>query len=418
MHDSVRTFFKEQIDAQLERSKVSGNPPGNFEILPEISGARYTSDDFYQLEQEHIWGKSWLLAGHADEIPNKGDFVLWERLGVPIIIVRNKENNIRAFYNTCQHRGGPVVAETSGNRRNFRCQYHSWLYSLDGELKHIPDEHDFAGICKKGRGLKRVRCETLGKLIFINRDLNAEPLRDSLGPMVDFLQEIEPDNMKFVCRETYDWAANWKIVVEAFHESYHARHIHPETVFQIQNADGAVITLHAGGHSRNVLPNKPSVDKFELLPPTHPLEEGDEHDVYRSATVVFNMFPNVVIPGSRVRIPVMSVWPIARDRTLLEIMYVTLDENNDPEGEIMKDYIGRFKIILSEDEPNLSWMQRSMETGALESVQLNYQERCIYHFQERLDQLIGTENIPATMRVEPRLGKLEQDAHCNYVHAN
>src|SRR5512143_3289486 len=101
------------LRALMEYEAGRKAPPPGFPRLPDIPAGRYTDPRFYQLEQEHLWRKTWLLAGHMDEIPEPGCFRLWERAGQPVVLVHARSGEVNAFYNTCRHRGAPVVTEES-----------------------------------------------------------------------------------------------------------------------------------------------------------------------------------------------------------------------------------------------------------------------------------------------------------------
>ena len=103
-------------------------------------------------------------------------FRLWETAGQPVVIVHADSGAINAFYNTCSHRGAPVVTEQSGQRSRFTCRYHGWSYTHDGELVAIRDPEDFRGLDYSCRGLRPVRCERFGNLIFVNFDQHAPTL--------------------------------------------------------------------------------------------------------------------------------------------------------------------------------------------------------------------------------------------------
>ena len=109
-------------------------PPDGFPGLPDIPAGRYNDPRFFELELQHIWRKSWLLAAHIDELPEPGSFMLWENAGQPVLLVHDTDGNVNAFYNTCSHRGAPVVTEQSGRKKRFACPYHGWTYSDKGEL--------------------------------------------------------------------------------------------------------------------------------------------------------------------------------------------------------------------------------------------------------------------------------------------
>ena len=150
--------IKGQFAEELERFKAKAHPD-NFPPLPDLPAGRYNDPAFFKAEQDHIWSKSWLFAGHTDEIPEAGSYKLWRDSGVPVIIIRGKDGVVRGFYNTCRHRGGPLVRDEQGQAGSLKCLYHSWNYDLTGELLFVPDEHDFHSLCKDERGLIPVQVE-------------------------------------------------------------------------------------------------------------------------------------------------------------------------------------------------------------------------------------------------------------------
>src|SRR5437763_7033893 len=166
--------IEQRIFHEIGQERRRRTVPANFPALPEIPGGRYTRQDFFELEIEHVFRKSWVMAGHVDELPATGSYKAFSKLlGSPILIVRGKDDKIRAFYNTCRHRGAPVVKDEAGRCNVLRCQYHSWAYDFDGRLVQVPDEHDFVALDKATRGLLPVRCEVYRGLIFVNEDPKA-----------------------------------------------------------------------------------------------------------------------------------------------------------------------------------------------------------------------------------------------------
>jgi phenylpropionate dioxygenase-like ring-hydroxylating dioxygenase large terminal subunit len=149
-----------------------------------IEGFRYTNRDFYEREFEHMWTKVWLLLGREDEIPNPGDWQREQAGPESIIMVRQTDHTIKAFYNVCQHRGNRLVFDEQGSTKRFVCQYHSWAFSLDGELYFAQDSEDFAqgNPCGKVK-LAEVPCETFTGFIWVNKDPGAKPLKEYLGPI-------------------------------------------------------------------------------------------------------------------------------------------------------------------------------------------------------------------------------------------
>jgi phenylpropionate dioxygenase-like ring-hydroxylating dioxygenase large terminal subunit len=402
-------YLREQINAEFRRFEAKAPPPGGFEPLPDIPTGRYIDDEFFALEQAHIWSKSWLLAAHQDELPERGSYLLWQNSGVPILIVRGRDDEIRAFYNSCPHRGGPVVREASGKAVSFVCKYHCWAFDLDGSLKGIPDAHEFGDIDRSRRGLKPIRCEAFGNLIYVNRDPDAAPLGEFLGAMTHELADFCPDELRLVHKYTFELPVNWKITMDAFQEVYHLKHIHPDTVDQRIDHRGASMALFPNGHSRMMVPAKTGRAEFVSQPAQQPLEDDPRQEMTRSGSLSYNMFPNLVTPTGAVSFPFLLFWPIARDRTLFEVIWYTRGEDADKNSSAWKGVLAAFDVILGEDNENLPWIQRSVESGAMRGIPLSYQERRIYHFHEYVDRVIGAEKIPARLRVTPRLTKLEEN---------
>jgi phenylpropionate dioxygenase-like ring-hydroxylating dioxygenase large terminal subunit len=190
---------------------------------------RYFSHDFMVLERDKLWSKTWLIAGAVSDIPNVGDYFLFDIGDESIIVTRNDEG-ISAFYNVCSHRGNRLLQQERGNRKVFVCPFHSWSFKNNGELRSITDKNTFREevICHRP-GLTPLACDTLAGIIFVNMDENPPALRKKIGLPDGYLEAYNIDQMKVVRHVRSEWAANWKVGVEAFYESYHLHAVHPET---------------------------------------------------------------------------------------------------------------------------------------------------------------------------------------------
>ena len=167
------------------------------------------------------------MAGRAEDIPNVGDFFTFDDLGVPILLIRGKDSQVRAFYNTCQHRGAPVVREASGTSKLLRCQYHSWSYDIDsGKLVSVTDERYFVDLDKTERCLPWISCEIWDNWIFVNQDPEAMAFADHIGKIADEMSEFQGATLRTVAKQSEIVLCNWKVTAEAFLEVYHFRHIH------------------------------------------------------------------------------------------------------------------------------------------------------------------------------------------------
>ncbi|MDB4299521.1 aromatic ring-hydroxylating dioxygenase subunit alpha [bacterium] len=213
----------------------------------------YFSSSYAEREWDHVWTKTWLIAGVVSDIPALGDYFLFRILDESFIISRTAEG-IRAFYNVCPHRGARLLTEERGNRKRFICPFHSWTFSGNGELRTITDEATFQPevVCHRP-GLKSVRCEEFAGIIFINMDDNAAPVSQEIGLPEGYLEKYQIDQMRVVRHVRSEWGSNWKVGVEAFYESYHLHAVHPETRGVMADAN-VQYDLYPKGASRMIVP--------------------------------------------------------------------------------------------------------------------------------------------------------------------
>ena len=170
----------------------------------------------------------WQIAGREEELAAPGDFLEYTIGDDSIVVVRTESGEISAFHNACRHRG-TRLAEGCGafERGEIRCPYHAWTYALDGRLVRVPDREEFAGL-PSDLGLRSVRVECWGGFVFVNMDLDAEPLLEFLDPLPTLLAPYRFDELRFRTYRSTIIEANWKAVVDAFNESYHVQGLHEQ----------------------------------------------------------------------------------------------------------------------------------------------------------------------------------------------
>ncbi len=201
-------------------------PLAEADTLPPYT---YTSDAFYRREVDRIFMKAWNFLGRADRIPNPGDYFTLDFVGVPLVVVRGQDGEVRAFANSCRHRGA-VVAQGEGNCRAFRCPYHSWAYGLDGALLSAPEIDQTKNFDFKDYGLVPLRLETWAGFLFVNFDADAAPLTEWLGDLPEKLGSYNFGDMVCTRRKEYRLACNWKVYVENAMEAYHVPTVHRSTL--------------------------------------------------------------------------------------------------------------------------------------------------------------------------------------------
>jgi Rieske 2Fe-2S family protein len=215
----------------IKKSKPLASEERVFLPLTQASSllGKYFHDyEIYQQEMERIFYHSWLCVGRTEDWPEAGSFVLREIGGENIIAVKGNDGQIRSFYNVCRHRGSRILDEDSGRVASIKCPYHSWTYSIEGNLVGAPHTDNLTDFDKNGYSLHPIRCETWGGFVFVNLDGRAPAVKEHLKPLVQKCANLPLENLKRGGRVEYDVVANWKIICENYSECYHCPTIHPE----------------------------------------------------------------------------------------------------------------------------------------------------------------------------------------------
>ena len=183
----------------------------------------YSDPAVLRLEQEHIFKRSWQYVGVAGDVAEPGQFFTCRAGDVPIVVLRDREGELRAFVNVCRHRGHEV-AKGCGRRETLQCPYHAWTYDLDGSLRSAPRSDREPGFEAGEWSLLPALVDTWGPLVFVNPDPAASPLAETLGELPRVVRErgLDPAGLEFRGRSRELLVeANWKLVVENYLECYH-----------------------------------------------------------------------------------------------------------------------------------------------------------------------------------------------------
>jgi len=186
----------------------------------------YTDPAIYELEIERIVNRNWILAGHQSELPESGDFKVFNVAKESAIIVRGSDGKLKAFANVCRHRGSLVCLEERGHTRKFSCPYHGWMYDIDGNLtaaRSMPSDFD-----KAEYGLNKVSLEVIGGLVLVCFSENPPSVESARREMAEPMAMFDFENLKVAAHKEYDIPANWKLSLENYQECYHCATSHPE----------------------------------------------------------------------------------------------------------------------------------------------------------------------------------------------
>jgi choline monooxygenase len=289
---------------------MAAQPDSDFSgVSPDV----YTSEALLELEYERIFKHQWACVGRFDELPNPGDYLTADVGIVPIIVTRGEDGNLGAMVNVCSHRLA-TVASGAGNAKRFACPYHGWVYDASGALLNAPHMPD--GFDKSSCSLRQVQVEIWNGFIYVNVDLDAPSLTESLAPLEPVFRNYHMERMQLLARGSEIWNANWKIATENFLESYHLEMTHagslgpffPQSSLKMVT-EGPLFAFHS------------FTVGDELVHPIDPaiaLPNPDLTDLDKRTVYVGGVFPSHLFTVAYDQFTWMRTQPIGVDKTLID----------------------------------------------------------------------------------------------------
>jgi nitrite reductase/ring-hydroxylating ferredoxin subunit len=248
MTDAVKFRLRPQEDAgdpmKLQALLAAEKAPVASHFQPRawdcddapLDTKRYISREFHERELTRLWPKVWQFACREEQIPENGDCYVYDLAERSVLIVRGNDGAIRAFYNSCLHRGR-ALRSGNGRAAELRCPFHGFAWSLEGEFTSKPCAWDFKHLDDGELKLPQLRCETWGGFVFVNENLDAGPLREYLGPIPEHFAPYGMDHSCTLIHIQKRIPCNWKVAQEAFFESMHSRTTHPQILPFIADVD-------------------------------------------------------------------------------------------------------------------------------------------------------------------------------------
>ncbi len=332
-----------------------------------IPSSWYTDPKVLQFESECIFSKFWQYVGHVSQVKDPGDHFTAEVADNPVVIVRDKEDVLRAFYNVCRHRGGPL-ASGSGNCKVFQCQYHGWTYLLDGSLRGVPDFDRVDLFDKKDYGLIPVHVDVWEGLIFVNLSATPQPLHVFLDGITARISPVLLANKKFYKRVTYTVSCNWKVYMDNYLEGYHLPFVHPELCKMLDYTQYVTEAF--------------TYYSLQYSPFT------DQDNVYRTndgQAFYYSVFPNFmlnILPG---RLQTNAVIPITHQSTRVIFDYFYDDLSGEENIRMAEEDIRYSDLIQIEDMGICEQVQKGLSSKAYDRGRFSVKrELGVYHFQSLL----------------------------------
>jgi phenylpropionate dioxygenase-like ring-hydroxylating dioxygenase large terminal subunit len=379
------------------------------ELYPELGTGPipvepYVSREYFERERELIFRKVWLIVGRVEQIPNPGDYLVKD-LAVcktSILMVRDKDDRLRAFHNMCSHRGNKLVPTSAGTCKGlFTCKFHGWAYGPDGSLRHIADEASFFNLNKSALDLTPVSVDTWQGFIFVNIDPDPkETLQAYLG---EWGAGFDGYPFSDLAATRFSWhtelKANWKVIKDAFQEVWHIPTLHHSTIPNVFS-DAANKYGHALNfrlyprHGQISLPG--NYDRTPTTVESFALRYGFGATLIKKSTGLIptginptrdpswsidgnSIFPNCLLYVAERTYLTHIFWPVTEDRTIWEVTFY-YPKAKTLARRFCQEYA---KVILRdinmEDGSTVERTQLMLASGAKQEIVLQDQELLIRH---------------------------------------
>ncbi len=360
-------------------------PAADLALAKTMPARWYTEPEFLTLEAEKIFYRTWQPVGRLEDVLRAGDFFSCEVLDQPLIVVRNKDGELRAFYNVCPHRAA-VVAHGRGNRKSLQCKYHGWTYDLNGRLLRAPEfegvkDWDAQAVC-----LQPVLVEAWGPWIFVNLDPSAASMASTYGKIAGEIAAagFNLSQMRLVERRDYVIDCNWKVYVDNYLEGYHLPIAHPGLFREVDYDQYRVDTyrFYSKQHApiRDVAAGETRDRRY--------VRSGDAEE----DALYYWIFPNVMLNVYLDNTSINIIIPLGHDKTLTRFEWYFEAPGTGEGWESMQQIIAFSDEIQQEDIELCEWVQRGLRSKAYETGRFSVlRENGVHHFQSLVHEFLTRE---------------------------
>jgi len=334
------------------------------ELAHALHASFYSEPRWLELEQRGVFGSSWQLAAHAGDLAEPGDHVVADIAGKPLVVVRQPGGELKAFYNVCRHRAGPLAVCNGKGARALHCKYHGWTYGLDGRLRAATEMSDAKQFEPGNVRLPEIQVREWQGLVFLALDDNAPPFDEVFAGIRERIAPIDLAAMRFAKRDTYRIECNWKVYVDNFLEGYHLPFVHPG-LSKLLDYRAYETELHAWYSLQH-----------------SPLRNND--GIYGDGNAFYYfVYPNIMLNITPGRLQTNRVLPDGHGACIVEFDYYY---EQQPEVLARVQAEQDFSHAIQEEDIFIcEHVQQGLSSGSYEAGRLNpRRESGVWHFQNLL----------------------------------
>lgn len=333
-----------------------------------MPSAWYTNPAFLDIDTTFILSQNWQYVGHMAQLASQGDFITAQVGNESVVVVRGADDEVRAFYNVCRHRGGPLATESCGRIKMLQCKYHGWTYKLDGTLRGVPRFNRVDLFDRRDYGLKPVEVQTWEGLLFVRLQDGGVELERMLDGIAARIAPIQLGALHFYKRIPYEVKCNWKVYVDNYLEGYHLPFVHPELCNVLDYTEYVTETYPYYSLQHSPIDGKDGI-----------------YDAEGGQAYYYFIYPNIalnILPG---RLQTNTIRPLGHDRTLVLFDYFYEDVSS-PEAKLrIEEDLGFSDQVQQEDIMICEHVQRGLMSAAYDKGRFSVEcEQGVYHFQSLL----------------------------------
>ena len=358
---------------ELDAAALDHVPLSRSETIPSTW---YTDPRFHALDREAVFARTWQLAGHLSRLGEPGAYVTAQVAGNPIIVVRGRDGVLRAFYNVCRHRGGPLALDAAGCVKALQCKYHGWTYLLDGSLRGVP-QWDRVELFEKGSfALVPVRLDVWEDFVFVSLAEDPPPLAEMMAGITERILPTRLTTKTLVRRVDYEVHANWKVYIDNYLEGYHVPYMHPDLATLLSFKD-----YRTESAAWQVLQHSPLSAEDSV----YASAEGGAGEAY-----YYWVFPNFMLNILPHRVQVNQVIPDGPDRCHVHFWYYYDDPESLKQQQRIAADIAYSDAVQAEDREICERVQQGLSSRAYDRGRFSVEmEEGVWTFQRLLKQSYG-----------------------------